>query len=67
MNKLKSYSYLSEQAFNSIYPEVEEVIKILAKIIITTKQKQNNPTTHNPLAMQTHSGILVHNLQNGAS
>ena len=40
---LKASGYLNEHEFNSIYPEVEEVIKILAKIIITKKQKHNNP------------------------
>lgn len=36
---LKETDYLSEEKFSSLYQEAEELVKILASIVKTTKQK----------------------------
>ena len=38
LSLLKDSGYIDEQMFNSIYPEAEELLKILTSIVKTTKQ-----------------------------
>lgn len=38
LSLLKDSGYIDEQMFNSIYPEAEELLKILISIVKTTKQ-----------------------------
>jgi len=40
---LKETHYLDEKEYNSIYSDCSELLKILKSIIITTKNKKNNP------------------------
>lgn len=39
LSLLKDSEYIDEQMFNSIFPEAEELLKILISIVKTTKQK----------------------------
>ena len=44
---LNATNYISEEQFNSIHNDAEEICKILAKIIVTMKKKLNNQTSFN--------------------
>ena len=44
---LNATNYISEEQFNNIHNDAEEICKILAKIIVTMKKKLNNSTSFN--------------------
>lgn len=47
LNLLKDSDYMNISDFNNLISKCDEVIKILSSIILTTKEKYFNKTTHN--------------------
>lgn len=47
LNLLKDSDYISMSDFNTLIAKCDEVIKILSSIILATKEKYFNKTTHN--------------------